>query len=281
MTTLDLTSAATPVERSAALRRAGLFLLVCAPIWLTPGVFSLAHPLLVVAVVVGLTLFLLRRDGRPAAVLGLDPSPRRIWELLTGLAGGVLLMGTIALAIGALLPFPWVRNPGFDPRLAAYSLLWLLCGNAVEELIFRGYGFERLITALGHWRAQLVTALLFAVFHIAQGWSWQVALTGTTIGSLLFGLVFVRWRSVPAAVGVHAAVNWTRDLLLMDPPIAKTLVAPLAPRPWTGQEQLLAGLAFSGVILLACWALWRSIRARSASPHDSGDLRADAISAPS
>jgi hypothetical protein len=60
----------------------------------------------------------------------------------------------------------------------------------VEELLFRGYGFERLIKGLGHWPAQRATALLFAAFHVANGWPWQVALMGTTVGSLLFGLVF-------------------------------------------------------------------------------------------
>jgi membrane protease YdiL (CAAX protease family) len=92
-----------------------------------------------------------------------------------------------------------------------------------------------------------------------------VALVGTTVGSLLFGLVFVRWRSLPAAIGVHAAVNWTRDLLLLDPPTAKTLFAPLSPRPWTSGEQVVAMLIMNGIILIACAMLWRSSRTAPAS----------------
>jgi membrane protease YdiL (CAAX protease family) len=174
----------------------------------------------------------------------------------------VVLTGVTALCAWAVLPFPWLVNPRFEPTTAAFSLLWLLCGNAVEELVFRGYGFERLIAGIGVWKAQLVTALLFAVFHVVNGWPWQVALIGTTAGSLLFGLVFIRWRSVPAAVGVHAAGNWTRDLLLADPPTPKTLFAPLAPRPWSPVEQLSAGAIFTGIVLLACAALWVSILRR-------------------
>jgi membrane protease YdiL (CAAX protease family) len=163
-----------------------------------------------------------------------------------------------------MLPFPWVRNPRFDPTLAMFSFVSLLYGNSVEELIFRGYSFERLIAGIGHWKAQLVTAILFAVFHIANGWPWQVALVGTTIGSLLFGLVFVRWESVPAAAGVHVAANWMRDLTLQDPPGPATLFGPLASRPWTPGEQLATALVWNGVILLACVALWRSIHRRDA-----------------
>jgi CAAX protease family protein len=159
-----------------------------------------------------------------------------------------------------LLPFPWSWNPRFTYTAAGFSLLSLLCGNAVEELIFRGYSFERLIVGLGHWKAQLVTALLFALFHVMQGWSWQVALAGTTFGSLFYGMVFVRWRSVPAAIGAHAATNWVRDLLLTDPPTATTLFAPLAPRHWTSGEQVMTMLLLDGVFVIACVVLWRASR---------------------
>ena len=254
-----------PTERSTAVRRALLFLIICSPLYLTPGVFSVAHPAVMAAIALGVTAAFLRWDRRPFAALGLDPSRRRIGELAAGFAGGALLIVAMAIGVRALLPFPWAWNPAFSYTAAGYSLLWLLCGNAVEELIFRGYSFERLISGIGHWKAQLVTALLFAVFHVMQGWSWQVALTGTTVGSLFFGLVFVRWRSVPAAIGAHAAANWMRDLLLADPPSAKTLFAPLSPRHWTSGEQLVAMLLLDGLFLLACVVLWRSSLASRSS----------------
>lgn len=249
-------------DRASVLRRAIVFLLVCAPIWLIPSALGALHPALLVAMVLAVTWLFLWTEGRSLAVLGLDASWLRVRELGAGWIGGALLILVMALLVRVLLPFPWVRNPAFDATVAASSLLWLLCGNAVEELVFRGYGFERLIAAIGHWPAQLATALLFAVFHVVNGWPWPLALLGTTVGSLLFALVFIRWRSVPAAVGVHAAVNWTRDLLLLDPPTAKTLIGPLAPRPWTSSEQMLAMAVFEGAILVACLVLWRSIRRR-------------------
>lgn len=257
-------------ERSRSVLKALLFLLVCSPLWLAPGMFSVAHPAVILAVLLGVTILFLRRDGRSPSVLGLDLSWRRAGELVVGFGGGALLIGATALCVWTALPFPWRVNPGFEPATAALSLLWLLCGNAVEELIFRGYSFERLIAGVGVWKAQLVTALLFAAFHVVNGWPWQVALIGTTTGSLLFGFVFIRWRSVPAAVGVHAAVNWTRDLLLLDPPTTKTVFAPLAPRPWSPVEQMSAGTIFTGLVLLACAALWVSILRRQQAVLDRG-----------
>jgi membrane protease YdiL (CAAX protease family) len=247
-----------PDERAIAVRRAALFLLICSPLWLAPRAVWQGYPFTLPAVI-GVTLLFLRRDRRSAAAIGLNLSWRRASELVCGLGAGALLVAAIAVVIALVLPFPWVRNPRFDSRLAMFSFLSLLYGNSVEELIFRGYSLERLMAGIGHWQAQLVTALLFAVFHIANGWPWQAALVGTTVGSLLFGLVFVRWRSVPLAAGVHVAANWMRDLTLLDPPGSTTLFGPIAPRAWTPSERLATALVWNGVILLVCALLWRSI----------------------
>ena len=126
-------------------------------------------------------------------------------------------------------------------------------------MIFRGYSFERLVTGIGIRKAQLVTAL-------RNGWPWQIALAGTTAGSILFGFVVIRWKSVPAAVGVHVAGNWVRDLLLVDPPTATTLFAPLAPRPWSAGEQMGAMASFLGVVVAASCALWLSVRRDQRAP---------------
>ncbi|WP_457389489.1 CPBP family intramembrane glutamic endopeptidase [Roseateles sp. P5_E1] len=259
-----------PLAPSTSIRRALLFLLICAPIWAVPSLIAVGHPIVLVGAAIALSHLFLRYEGRSLAVLGLDASWRRLGQLGAGFAGGALLIVMIALVTRLVLPIPWAWNPHFSAGMAAWSLLWLLSGNAVEELVFRGYSFERLIAGWGHWQAQLFTALLFAVFHVVNGWPWQVALLGTTVGSLLFGLVFVRWRSVPAAAGVHAAVNWTRDLLLTDPPTVKTLLAPLSPRPWTAGEQLSTMLLMDGAFLLVCIALAISIKRRRLSAAQSG-----------
>ncbi len=210
---------------------------------------------------VAISYAFVRSEGRSLSVLGLEASWRPVREAATGFLGGAALILVVAACIGITLPFPWARNPHFSGAAVVFSLLWLLTSNAVEELIFRGYGFERLIASIGLWKAQVVTAVLFAIFHLANGWSWQAALLGTTVGSLLFGMVFVRWGSVPAATGVHAAVNWTRDLLLNDPPTPTTLFAPLSPRQWTPGEQLVTLLIMDAVFVLVSIALWRSYQA--------------------
>jgi membrane protease YdiL (CAAX protease family) len=240
------------MRRSTAFGRALLFLLVTAPIWALKQGPAVFHPAGLLALALAVTLLFLWWDKRSPAVLGLEPKPRRLGELALGWLGGMLLVGVIAVVMYFSLPFPWARNGTFRPDQAAWSVLFLLMANGVEELVFRGYSFERMISAIGHWPAQIVTALLFAVYHVLHGWSWSSALIGTTIGSILFGLVFVRWNSLPAALGVHAAGNWTRDLLLLDPPTVRTFFAPFSVRTWMPLEQFTARVIWNAVMFVAC-----------------------------
>jgi membrane protease YdiL (CAAX protease family) len=242
------------MPRSAALGRAALFLLATSPLWALRRANAWFHPAALFALALAATLLFLWWDRRAPAALGLDPSPRRLAELSLGFAGGLLLIGVMAVALYAVLPYPWQVNPSFSARIAAWSLLYLLLTNGVEELAFRGDAFERMIAAIGHWPAQIVTALVVAVFHAVHGWPWS-SLVATTLGSILFGLVFVRWRSVPAALGVHVAMNFARDLLLTDPPTAKTLFAPFSVRTWMPLEKFTANVVVNAVVLLACVAM--------------------------
>ena len=67
--------------------------------------------------------------------------------------------------------------------------------------------------------------------------------------------MFVRWRSVPAALGVHAAGNWMRDLVLSDPATARTFVSPVSVRLWSPLEQFTARVVWNGFVVLACVAM--------------------------
>jgi membrane protease YdiL (CAAX protease family) len=240
------------MTRPIAFGRALLFLIITSPLWAFTQASALLNPIGRLALVVALTLLFLWWDSRPPEVLGLDPRPRRLAELAVGFLGGALLIAVVAAVMYFMLPFPWQRNPSFRLGAAVTSLLVLLVASSIEELIFRGYALERMMSAIGLWPAQILTALIFAGYHMLHGWSWDTAIIGTTLGSILFGLVFARWRSVPAAVGVHAAGNWTRDLLLADPPSARTFFAPLASRAWTPLDQFNARVVWNGIAFLAC-----------------------------
>lgn len=221
----------------------------------------LAYGGVVVLVLMALARGLLRREGRSLADLGLTVSRSAFGHLALGLAGGCLLFGAGTLLLVLCLPIEWRLNAPLLPAAMAGALLLHLVTNACEELGWRGYALYGLLRSVGHWPAQLTVALVAAGFHVLCGWSWQVALVSTTAGSLLFGLVFVRWRSVPAAVGVHAAWNWTRDMV-MSPGSAAALLDVRGAQGWSPGQWQVAQSVYVGVTLAACGALLLSLRRR-------------------
>jgi hypothetical protein len=109
--------------------------------------------------------------------VGLRLNGRWAWEALLGAGLGLGLILLSALLVLATGGFHWER----EGAGSVHSLLagaWLFVGVALsEELLFRGYAFQRLVRGLGPWPAQ---ALLFALAH----WS-NPGMSGTTQPGLL------------------------------------------------------------------------------------------------
>jgi membrane protease YdiL (CAAX protease family) len=263
----------TLIRQRLALRCAG-FLLVAIPLVRVaygslpvPMGESLALPrgILVAAVLLALTHVLLRREGRSTSELGLSLSARAVAHLACGLGAGLLLLGAGALLLRVTLPFTWKLNPTILPGAILGALVFDLITNGCEELAWRGYAFDGLLRVFGHWPAQAIVALVAAYFHVLSGWSWSTALTITTVGSLLFALVFLRWRSVPAAIGVHVAWNWGRDLVLT-PGSAASILTPVGMQEWTRMQWNVAQAILIAVSLVACAWLFLSPGRRVGAP---------------
>jgi membrane protease YdiL (CAAX protease family) len=260
-----------PSGRLAALRRALLFVVATAAMWLVPQRLHLFHPAVLLAIALGATLLFLWWDEASPSILGLDLSWKRPVQLVAGFVGGALMIAIVAVLLHLVLPFQWVFNPAFFLPLALVGLLWAFVTAGTEELVFRGYAFERLIESIGHWPAQLAVALLYSAYHIVNGWSWRVALSATVVGSLLYGLIYVRWRSVPLTVGAHAAIISVRDLVLLDPPQMRTWFGPLALRAWTPAERQTTNVVFNAVGVVVCLLLWISIVRRDRKLAAAGE----------
>ncbi len=237
--------------RRGSLQRAIAFLVVAASL-LVAVYRSTLLSIALGGVLVAANLILLRRDGHSGAALGLELAPRRAAEFGIGAAGGAVLALIVLGLLRLVTPFHWEPNADFSAAMAAFSLAFLLVANACEELVFRGYPFDVLVRAIGAWPAQLLVAVAFALFHVASGWPWVVAVTATTAGSLLFGAIVLRWRSLPAAIGLHVMWNWTRDLLFQTPATRSTLLLSVGVDRWGGRERTTSLALLVAVTLLAC-----------------------------
>ena len=135
---------------------------------------------------------------------------------LGGLFGSTLmLIPALILAIFGWMNWQW--NPEVFSIIA--SSLLLFAGVAVtEELLFRGFVFQRLISGLGVWPAQLIIAAFFLLTHWSNpgmiGSTKLVASINIFLASILFGLAFLRTRSLALPLGLHWMANWVQGSAL-------------------------------------------------------------------
>lgn len=154
---------------------------------------------------------------KPLAELFGKFNARWIRELFLGGLIGSALMAIPAFVLGVFGWVNWQWNPeGFSILLP--GLLLFAGVAAAEELLFRGFVFQRLISGLGQWPAQGITAVFFLLTHLDNpGMTGNVkVMAGINIflASILFGLAFIRTRSLAMPLGLHWMANWTQGGIL-------------------------------------------------------------------
>lgn len=131
-------------------------------------------------------------------------------QLAIGLALGAALMAIPAAFLAAGNWVTWRVNTDWTDAIGA-TLLTLAAAAAAEELLFRGFLFQRLIDGLGAWPAQLLIAALFTLTHsdaLAEiGPLGYLAGANIFVASILFGLAYLRTRSLALPIGLHFAAN--------------------------------------------------------------------------
>lgn len=138
-------------------------------------------------------------------------------QLAIGLALGAALMAIPAAFLAAGDWVTWRVNADWTDAIGA-TLLTLAAAAAAEELLFRGFLFQRLIDGLGAWPAQLLIAALFTLTHsdaLAEiGPLAYLAGANIFVASIMFGLAYLRTRSLALPIGLHFAANVTQGPIL-------------------------------------------------------------------
>ena len=126
-----------------------------------------------------------------------------IRELLKGAVWGVVL---IAIAAGAVILMTDVRHGpgrGFPWREIAAVFL---PAAIHEELVFRGYPFQKL-ARVNRTFAVVFVALLFAGLHANNSSVTLLSLANIFLGGVLLGVAFLRYGRLWFPIGLHLAWN--------------------------------------------------------------------------
>lgn len=179
----------------------------------------LASLFLLFLIVVGYALLdrIATRGGSLAAILTL---PRRAgWQREWGIGAAAGWALALAVVLPPLLSGHLNGHVYFDLRLtglALLSLATLVVFTLVEELIFRGYAFRRLIEALGPSWASVVMSVVFALVLLRA--SQPSRLMNGFLVSALFGLIlamaYLRTHGLWLGWGVHFAYRAVTAVIL-------------------------------------------------------------------
>lgn len=169
------------------------------------------------AVSLAVSWLLLRGNHLKLSSLGYYPKNKNHWkQFFSGLVAGVVMLVITAIITLAVTKANWHFNKTIDPVYVLMTFVMCLCSAYIQEFVFRGYPFQLLLKKYGPWTAQLVIAVPFGLMHINRSMQLQdiatVMLT-TGLGSLLFGLAFIKTRNLMLPVGIHLGWNFAQALI--------------------------------------------------------------------
>ena len=233
---------------------------------------------------VGIAAYILFPAFAVRRVLHIDPRPiffplHKGWwkDLLFG-----FLLIAIVLSLFFLLEVRagWLVLDGWNWQVLPFDVflrtvwvgLLVNVGVAIgEETVFRGYLLTGLNTVWGKWRALLVMTIIFGLFHLPayvengmQSVTLTLAIVLASLFGLLFGLVYLRTRSLWLPVSLHFAwnfiendvLNLTADSTNVNLIGALTrLQSPLSATQLTFGNIVILEMLMFGIIALGVW-LW-------------------------
>ncbi len=191
----------------------------------------------------------------------------------SGVAFVLVALAVASVAIFGKLSFRLTLGAHGVARLALV-LLVLLAGSLAEELMFRGYPFQRLVEAIGPGGAILVFSALFGLVHLTNPGASFWGLLDTVVIGIVLSLAYLRTGALWLPWGFHFAWNATLGLVFGLPVsglrLFNAVIHTTANGPsWLtgGAYGLEASLPGALVVLLALLIVWRAPLRPLVEPH--------------
>lgn len=182
------------------------------------GVDAIYRPLTMILLLAGFSFLLVTADqieAEPLTAMGLGFDEFWLRDALLGMliGGGMIGLAVVAmLADSVALRFD-LKMTVRTAELAGLELFILATGAMAEELMFRGYPFQRLIDATGPVRAVILLSVLFGAVHLQNPHSSRWAFLNTIAVGVLFAVAYLKTRALWLPWGIHFGWNTALGLI--------------------------------------------------------------------
>ena len=169
------------------------------------------RPLTTVLLLLGFSALLRIFDevpGNPLPAMGLSRERwlrDSLWGLLLGLLLVTLAVVPAILTLGGTLDF---HLTGKSLRPAVIELVILAFGAMSEELMFRGYPFQRLVESTGAISAIAIFSALFGAVHLMNPGASAIGFGNTILIGIVLALLYLRTRALWYPFGLHFGWNF-------------------------------------------------------------------------
>jgi membrane protease YdiL (CAAX protease family) len=214
---------------------------------------------LVMCLVTAVTWFYMRHDGVTWKRYGVARGAGI--RVIGGLGAGLLLAGAWSSPVYLVTPFHWSLNDGLSWTTFVLGTFASVGMGIAEEVGYRTYGMDCLLSRAGPMAAVLVPTVIFAGMHIAGGVPWQAGLLVVGSASVMYGCLMLATRSLPFVAAFHIANNVGQDAWLRTgtgslwrPVFESDIPASSQPTIWTGM------MVLNLIVATGAWAIWRAAR---------------------
>ncbi len=198
--------------------KATLFCIVFTAIFITfsfskslvPGKFErLAHGILGTLAAVITTFLFLKFDKKSFAEIGLTFKKTTFTKFFLGVLFGIVLMVLSVLGVIYFSDFKIDLNTHSNIPNFIFLTLPFIPLAFMEEVAFRAYPLQLLKDKTGIRISIIVTSILFASYHIANGWTIQNSFLGAGVWGILYGIAAIYSDGISMPTGIHYAANVT------------------------------------------------------------------------
>lgn len=159
-----------------------------------------------------LILLFLKWEKLELSDVGIIPEKYSYLRFIFGYIIGFAMAATQALIVLSYGHFELILVQEIAMVDILFSLLLYFVVACREELAFRSYSLRSLNISLGPVWALTIIGAIFIVEHVAGGMTWKMAVLGSGLGAILFGISALKTKGLALPLGLHGAWNfgqWT------------------------------------------------------------------------